>query len=60
MRSRECDNPQPTNGGNDCDGKPEAKRDCNIKSCPSEYVTLVRQFFKTNVHFVRKTPNLAR
>ncbi|XP_067681709.1 sushi, von Willebrand factor type A, EGF and pentraxin domain-containing protein 1-like [Haliotis asinina] len=33
-RTRRCDNPQPQNGGRDCDGTDVDVGDCNTKACP--------------------------
>ncbi|XP_062521149.1 coadhesin-like [Corticium candelabrum] len=33
-RSRQCDNPSPSNGGDDCPGKKEIVAQCNVKCCP--------------------------
>lgn len=33
-RSRECDNPAPANQGQDCQGEPEDRRECQTNPCP--------------------------
>ena len=35
-RTRECDNPQPENGGQACTGTAKETRPCNILPCPGE------------------------
>ena len=36
-RFRECNNPPPSENGNECIGSTEETRHCNSKSCPSKY-----------------------
>jgi len=36
-RSRECDNPSPSNGGNSCVGEMQRSESCNINRCPSKF-----------------------
>ena len=33
-RSRRCDNPRPTFGGNDCEGNETETKTCNNAPCP--------------------------
>ena len=35
-RQRECNNPPPSNGGEDCKGKEMVQRKCNRKPCPGQ------------------------
>ena len=36
-RTRTCDNPQPSNGGNECDGQASDTQSCPGVACPSMY-----------------------
>ena len=41
-RSRKCDNPSPSHGGDDCVGEDEQIRECKVNECPGEIIS----FFK--------------
>ena len=34
MRTRTCTNPEPANGGAECDGEDHESQDCNTEACP--------------------------
>ena len=36
MRKRQCNDPAPLYGGNDCSGEPIEKDSCNVKECPGK------------------------
>ena len=38
-RSRNCSNPPPANGGNDCEGEGLVSRSCNESPCPGKSST---------------------
>ena len=35
--TRACDNPQPLNGGDPCDGETTHRRTCSDKACPGKH-----------------------
>ena len=45
LRTRVCDNPPPTHGGNQCPGKEMEKMPCNTCACASKYETLCTPIF---------------
>ena len=40
-RTRTCDNPQPSVGGDPCYGKSSETQSCSAASCPSKYVVKI-------------------
>ena len=34
QRKRECNNPKPAHGGEDCQGEKQQSRTCKVKECP--------------------------
>ena len=45
VRTRVCNNPPPTHGGNQCPGKAMEKSPCNTCACASKYETLCTPIF---------------
>ena len=39
-RTRECNNPTPTNGGSDCDGNSQDIEECMVEACPGNILSL--------------------
>lgn len=42
VRTRECENPKPENGGKNCKGKPKMTDVCRLKNCqPGELILII-------------------
>ena len=41
IRTRQCNNPPPANGGDNCEGKASDDDDCNTQLCPGGYIPSV-------------------
>ena len=45
VRTRQCNSPPPSPGGNPCTGKTFESKDCNIHVCPGEIFMVARKTF---------------
>ena len=50
-RSRNCTNPEPANGGKDCEGATVENKTCNEQACPGNIVAASDMTLKKFVSF---------